>query len=156
MPRTSDLRADPRLTAVRRLFWAALALAVSLVAIKAFHLGRPFAGGGATYLFSVAAISYADVVFVAIVWAVARLCVSVCRRSPFLLRAVSMLFVVCAAFCCLYSVVNVVLFGILGGFLTYPLLSIIGDVRMVRSSIGAHLTVPTIAGLVGQSHRHSI
>ncbi len=149
MSRTSDLRADPRLTAVRRLFWAALVLAVSLVAIKAGHLGRPGGGGMATYLVSVAAISYADVVFVAVIWTVARLCLWICRRSPFLLRAVSMLFVACASFCCVYSVVNVVLFGILGGFLTYPLLAVIGDVRMVRSSIGAHLTIPTVAGLVG-------
>src|SRR4029434_4460092 len=52
-------------------------------------------------------------------------------------------------FCCLYAVVNVVLFGILGGFLTYPVLALIGDVRMVRSSVGAHLTSRTALGLVG-------
>jgi phosphoglycerol transferase MdoB-like AlkP superfamily enzyme len=149
VPRSTDFRADPRLTAVRRLFWAALTLAVLLVAIKAVHLGRPGAGGIATYLFSVAAISYADVVFVAIIWTAARSCLMIGRCSPFLLRAVSMMFVAFAAFCCVYSVVNVVLFGILGGFLTYPLLSIIGDVRMVRSSVGAHLTIPTIVGLIG-------
>ena len=54
-----------------------------------------------------------------------------------------------AAFCCLYAVVNVIVFGIVGGFLTYPLLALIGDVRMVRSSIGAHVTLPAIAGLIG-------
>src|SRR5262245_63954085 len=54
-----------------------------------------------------------------------------------------------AAFCCFYAVVNVLLFGIVGGYLTYPLLAVIGDVRMVRSSVGAHLTLPTIVGLIG-------
>ena len=53
-----------------------------------------------------------------------------------------------AAFCCLYAVVNIILFGIVGGFLTYPLLALIGDVRMVRSSVGAHVTLPAIAGLI--------
>jgi arylsulfatase A-like enzyme len=57
--------------------------------------------------------------------------------------------VILAALCCLYAVVNIILFGIVGGFLTYPLLAVIGDVRMVRSSVGAHVTLPTIAGLIG-------
>ena len=54
-----------------------------------------------------------------------------------------------AAFCCVYAVVNVILFGIVGGFLTYPLMALIGDVRMVRSSVGAYLTLPAIVGLIG-------
>ena len=54
-----------------------------------------------------------------------------------------------AAFCCVYAVVNVILYGIVGGFLTYPLMALIGDVRMVRSSVGAYLTLPAIAGLIG-------
>jgi arylsulfatase A-like enzyme len=47
------------------------------------------------------------------------------------------------------AVVNVGVFGVLGGFLTYPLLQMVGSVRMVRSSVGAHLTPPVVAALVG-------
>ena len=141
--------AAPRVAATRHLFWAALTLAVSLVIVKASHIGLPRAGGLGSYGLSLAAISYADVIFAALAWAAARLVLVAARRRPFVLRAVTSLFIAFAAFCCLYSVVNVVLFGILGGFLTYPLLAIIGDVRMVRSSVGAHLTQATAVGLIG-------
>jgi phosphoglycerol transferase MdoB-like AlkP superfamily enzyme len=136
-------------SASRRLFWAALTLSVSLAAIKAYHLGRPVAGGFSTYLLSVAAISYADAIFVAASWTVARVLLRMSSRRPLMLHAISYGFLAFSAFCCVYAVINVVLFGIIGGFLTYPLLAIIGDVRMVRSSIGAHLTTATMVGLVG-------
>ena len=38
------------------------------------------------------------------------------------------------------AVVNVGVFGVLGGFLTYPLLQMVGSVRMVQSSVSAHMT----------------
>src|SRR5262245_8373012 len=149
MQSAMDARTDPRVAASRWLFWAALTLGVSLVAIKAGHLGLPRREGLAAYALSTVAISYADVIFAACAWALARGATIVAGRRPWALRLVSSLFVAFAAFCCLYAVVNVVLFGILGGFLTYPLLAIISDVRMVRSAVGAHLTPPTIVGLVG-------
>ena len=144
----TDARGDPRVAAARRLFWGALALGASLVAVKTYHLGLP-ANGLPAYVFSAAAISYADVIFAAWAWAFARLAVVLIGQRPLALRLVWILFVGFSAFCCLYAVVNVVLFGILGGFLTYPLLAIIGDVRMVKSSVGAHLTPATAVGLVG-------
>ena len=124
-------------------------LGVSLVAIKAYHLGVPPRDGLLDYLRSLFAISYVDVLFAAACWAAARLVLLIVWRRPFAGRAVSGAFVVFAAFCCFYAVVNVILFGIVGGFLTYPLLALIGDVRMVRSSVGAHVTLPAIAGLIG-------
>jgi phosphoglycerol transferase MdoB-like AlkP superfamily enzyme len=145
----ADPRAEPRLSAHRCLFQAAIALIVSLVAIKAYHLGLPRSGGVATYLLSVAAISYSDAVFVAACWAIARLVLTMTGRGTLGSRLIAYGFVAFAAFCCVYAIVNVVLFGILGGFLTYPLLAIVGDVRMVRSSIGAHLTPATVVGLIG-------
>jgi phosphoglycerol transferase MdoB-like AlkP superfamily enzyme len=145
----ADPRADTRLSAQRSLFRAAIALIVSLVAIKAYHLGLPRSGGVTTYLLSVAAISYSDAVFVAACWAITRLVQTMAGRGTLAPRLIAYSFVAFAAFCCVYAVVNVVLFGILGGFLTYPLLAIVGDVRMVRSSIGAHLTPATVVGLIG-------
>jgi len=149
VPHTPDPRADARLSAQCCLFRAAIALIVSLVVIKAFHLGLPHADGVSRYLLSVVAISYADVVFVTACWAITRLVLKMAGRGTVAPRLIAYGFVAFAAFCCVYAVVNVVLFGILGGFLTYPLLAIVGDVRMVRSSIGAHLTPATVAGLVG-------
>jgi phosphoglycerol transferase MdoB-like AlkP superfamily enzyme len=123
-------------------------LGVSLVAIKAYHFGVPPRDELSDYLRSLAAISYVDTLFAAVCWAAARLVLAMAWRRPFASRAVSGAFVAFAAFCCFYALVNVILFGIVGGFLTYPLLAIIGDVRMVRSSVGEYLTLPTIAGLI--------
>ena len=97
-------------------------LGVSLVAIKAYHLGVP-RDGLSDYLRSLSAISYVDVLFAAVCWAAARLVLLIVWRRPRAGRAVSGAFVVFAAFCCLYAVVNIILFGIVGGFLTYPLLA---------------------------------
>jgi arylsulfatase A-like enzyme len=124
-------------------------LGVSLVAIKAYHLGVPPRDGLSDYLRWLTAISYVDVFFAAAWWAAARLVLLIAWRRPLAGRVIPGAFVVFAAFCCLYAVVNIIVFGIVGGFLTYPLLALIGDVRMVRSSVGAHLTLPVIAGLIG-------
>jgi phosphoglycerol transferase MdoB-like AlkP superfamily enzyme len=145
----ADPRADPRLSAQRCLVRAAIALIVSLIGIKAYHLGLPRSGGVTAYLWAVAAISYADAVFVTACWAITRLVLTMAGGGRLAPRLIAYGFVAFAAFCCVYAVVNVVLFGILGGFLTYPLLAIIGDMRMVRSSIGAHLTPATVVGLIG-------
>src|SRR5258707_1237463 len=52
--------------ASRRLFWAAVWLGFALIIIKASHLGPPPIGDVAGYLRSLAAISYRDVLFVAL------------------------------------------------------------------------------------------
>ena len=63
------------LAAIRRVFWAALWLAIVLIAIKAYYLGVPpslaLADSG-NYLRSLAAISYVDVLFAAVIWAGTR------------------------------------------------------------------------------------
>ena len=66
-------RRDLRATSPRQLLWAALMLGVSLVAIKAYHLGVPLRDGLSNYLVSLFAISYVDVLFAALCWAAARL-----------------------------------------------------------------------------------
>src|SRR4029453_13250257 len=142
-------RRDRRVTGAGQLLWATVMLGVSLVAIKAYHLGVPPRDGLWVYLRSLSAISYGDVLFATVCWASGRLVLVIARRRPLAARAVSSAFVVFGALCGCYAVVNIVLFGIVGGFLAYPLLAIIGDVRMVRSSVGAHVTLPAIAGLIG-------
>ena len=140
---------DLRVTDAGLLLCAALMLGVALIAIKTYHLGVPPRDGLSDYVRSLSAISYADALFATACWAVARLVLVIVGRRPRAARAVSRAFMVFAAFCCVYAVVNVILYGIVGGFLTYPLMALIGDVRMVRSSVGAYLTLPAIAGLIG-------
>jgi arylsulfatase A-like enzyme len=142
-----DRVVDARAAEIERLFWAAVSLAVTLAAVKAYHLGAPPLNT-ADYLFSLAAISYTDALFAVASWSGARAIMVLAGRRAWLLRSTSFLFVGLSAFACLYAVINVLIFGIFGSFLTYPLLAIVGDVRMLRSSVSAHLTPAAIAGLI--------
>src|SRR5438477_3483843 len=99
----------------RRLFWGAVWLALILIAAKAFYLGlpRPAAlGNSVDYLRSLAAISFTDLWFVAGLWALSRVLISALARRPNAARRFSMVFVGACAFCCLYAVLNVVIFGV--------------------------------------------
>ena len=44
---------------------------------------------------------------------------------------------------------SVIFFGVFGGFLTYPLLALVGNLRMLSSSVAAKLTPRVILALVG-------
>src|ERR1700752_1196476 len=104
----------------RRVFWSAVWLAVVLVSIKAYYLGVPDTLGlkDGTYLRSLAAISYTDVLFAAALWTCGRLPLLTVRRLPRVRHLAALAFMAFAAFACVYAVVNVVVFGIFGGFLT--------------------------------------
>ena len=134
------------------LFWASVWLAVVLVGIKASYLGWPGTPAipvNGSYLRSLAAISYLDVVFAALVWAAGLLPLLISRGRPKLMRAVSVTAVAFSAVFCFYAVVNVLLFGILGGFITYSLFQLIGNVRMLSSSVNAHLTLWNSLAMAG-------
>ena len=70
---------------------------------------------------------YTDVLFAAALWASGRLSLLAVGRLPRVRHLVALAFMAFAAFACVYAVVNVVIFGILGGFITYPLLSLVGS-----------------------------
>jgi phosphoglycerol transferase MdoB-like AlkP superfamily enzyme len=148
-------RATSRKPSARRprawLFWSAVWLATGLVAIKALHLGfdgTPAREVGQFYLRALAAISYADVVFVVVFWSAARAILAAFGRWRAARLIVVCAFTACAAFLCLYGIVNVVMFDLIGGFLTYPLLELVGDVRMLRSSVTTYLRPGLVTGLV--------
>ena len=133
------------------LFWSAAWLAIALVAVKAFHLGldgTPAWEVGQFYLRALAAISYADVLFVALFWCVARAMLALCGRWRAARLVIVCAFTGGAAFLCLYAVLNVVMFPLFGGFLTYPLLALVGDIRMLRSSVTTYLRPGFVTGLV--------
>ena len=86
---------------IRRVFWASVWLAMVLVAVKAYYLGVPPAlalTDSGNYLRSLAAISYVDVLFAAIVWASGRAMLVLARRRPWATRAVGVFVIAFAAF----------------------------------------------------------
>lgn len=146
-----DSSTPVRRAAIGRLFWATVWLAIGLVSVKMYYLGIP---GPLTleeaqhYLRSLAAISYQDVLFAAGVWACGRAVLAGVGHRRLAPRLVSLAFMSFAAFSCTYAVANVIVFGVFGGFVTYPLLALIGSVRMLSSSVGAHVTPRVILALV--------
>jgi arylsulfatase A-like enzyme len=139
----------PTGTAAAVLHRGALLLALTLVAIKAYYLGWPTGWPGwGRYVRALAATSSLDVLFVLGLWAVALVALALGARHPRYRRVVTGAFLGLSAAAALYAVASVVMFGIFGGFLTYSLLALVGDVRMVQSSIALHLTPGVAAGLV--------
>jgi len=127
----------------------ALLLACFLVAVKASYLGSPGAWAStAQYARALAATSSLDVVFALVLWAGGVATLAGVRRWPTLTRVLVAAFLVTGALAALYAVASVVMFEIFGGFLTYSLLALVGDVRMLRSSVALHLTPGVTAGLV--------
>ncbi|MBI3492322.1 MAG: sulfatase-like hydrolase/transferase [Acidobacteria bacterium] len=135
-------------SASRRLFWAAVWLGITLILIKASHLGIPRLGELGGYLRSVTAITYRDVLFAACAWTLGRAALALTGVRPLASRLVSIGFVVFSALVCLYALASMIAFGPLGGFLTYPLLQLVGSVRMIGSSVTVYLTPGVVAGLV--------
>jgi arylsulfatase A-like enzyme len=125
-----------------------LLLAGILVAVKAYYLGSPGSWESAAYVRALAATSSLDVVFAIALWAAGMAALASVRRWPRLTRFVVAAFLAGGALAALYAVASVIMFGIFGGFLTYPLLTLVGDVRMLRSSVALHLTPGVAGGLV--------
>jgi hypothetical protein len=152
MSATASAASSSRSAAARSVFWAAVWLAVVLVALKAFYLGAPQAPAVPVdkgYLRSLAAISYRDVLFAMLVWLCGRGLVRLVGDRPLLARIVSVVVVAASALAGLYAILNILMFGTFGGFLTYPLLLLIGNVRMLSSSVAAYVTWRNVLGLVG-------
>ena len=128
----------------------ALLLACTLVAVKAYYLGPPPVAWSeaARYARALTATSSLDVVFAIVLWAAGVAALLGTSRRPRFRRVMVAAFLATAALAALYAVASVVMFGIFGGFLTYPLLTLVGDVRMLRSSVAQHLTPGVAAGLV--------
>jgi arylsulfatase A-like enzyme len=133
------------------LFWGAVWLALVLIGVKTYYLWTR--GDLATIevgddLSSLAAITYRDVVFVCGVWAMARVALAAAGGRRWADRAVLTIFLTFATLVCLYQIASIIAFGVLGGFLTYALLQLVGNVRMLGSSVSAYLTRHVELGLV--------
>jgi arylsulfatase A-like enzyme len=123
-----------------------------LVGLKAYYLGTIGAFGAdsrSRSLSWLAAISSNDVAFALAAWSFGGVSLMLVGRWKSGRRLVLCAYLLMAALACLYAVANITMFGLFGGFLTYPLLELVGDIRMVRSSVAAHLTPRVALGLVG-------
>src|SRR5215468_2783077 len=127
-------RDDGRPDSVDWLFWGAVWLALVLVGVKAFYLwtrGDLQTIEAGEDLSSLAAITYRDVTFTLAAWAIARAALFAAGRRRWLGRAVVSLFLIVGTLVCLYQIASIIAFGILGGFLTFALLQLVGNVRML-------------------------
>src|SRR4029079_3677083 len=119
--------------------------------VKAYYLGVPPARAlvdSGNYVRSLAAISYIDVVFAVVVWCVGRTVLTFLKRWPIAGRFTVTAVILFAVVSCVYAIANVLVFGVFGGFLTYPLLALVGNVRMLSSSAAAYVTPHIIAILI--------
>ena len=135
----------------RRLFWAAVWLAIVFVAVKAVYLGVPAAATATAcldYLRDLAAVSFVDVLCAAGVWVCGRAALLLVRGRHREARFIVFAVLTLSAVSSMYALASVYFFGVFGGFLTYPLLALVGDVRMLRSSIAAQVTPATLIALV--------
>jgi phosphoglycerol transferase MdoB-like AlkP superfamily enzyme len=151
-PSPTPSEARKRSDATDWLFWAAVWLAVVLVAVKAYYLATrtdPALVDLGLDLSSLTAISYRDVAFAFVAWAIARAAMLLAVRRAGAEWTIVVLFMIGAALSCLYAIASVVAFGILGGFLTWALLQLVGNLRMLSSSVSAYLTRGVAAGLIG-------
>ena len=136
----------------RRLFWATAWLAMVLVAIKASYLGAPAAltpRAAWDYLGDLTAVSFVDVLLAAVLWVCGGAALLLVGDRPRAARAVTLVVVAVAAASCLYALASVFFFDVFGGFLTYPLLALVGDVHMLRSSVAAQVSRFTLFALAG-------
>jgi arylsulfatase A-like enzyme len=134
--------------ASRRLAWASAWLGIALIIIKASHLGVPSVPGAVGYLRSVAAITYRDVLFALSAWAIGRAALAFAGGRPLAARVIPAAFIGVSSLVCLYALASMIAFGPLGGFLTYPLLGLVGSVRMISSSVVVYMTPGVVVGLV--------
>ena len=144
---------DARRQAIQSLFWAAVWLTGVLVAVKAYYLTVPRAVPWAEeqpklFIRLLAAISYRDVLLVSGLWIAGRAALALAGARRLATRTITIAFVTCSALACLYAVASIIVYGVLGGFLTYHLIALVGDVGMLRSSVAAYLTLPVTVGLV--------
>ena len=136
----------------RRLYWAAVWLALVLVGIKAYYLGAPVAATPRAfwdYLRDLGAISFVDALFAAMLWICGNAALALAGARPRVRQAIAVAVIAAASLSCLYALASVFFFNVFGGFLTFPLLALVGDVHMLRSSVAAQVSRSTLAALAG-------
>jgi len=129
--------------------WLSCWLAVVLMLCKGALLGLPAgwtAGALAEYMRDLAIMTHADVLLAAVIGLIGCAAEHVGHeRFRKHIRAAFMIF--CVA-CVLYGIASVQVFAYLRSHLTYPLIYLAGDMKNMRSSLGAFVTPMLLATLV--------
>ena len=136
----------------RSPFWLCLWLTVALIATKAVHFGLPpewTFSEVRSRIFEIVNVSGNDCFFALGVALAGKGLLLLTRRQARIQRMVWVGFVVFCALSVLYSVVSVRMFEILRMPLTYPLLSVGGDLTGMQSSVSAFVTTGIVVALVG-------
>jgi lipoteichoic acid synthase len=134
----------------RSAFRPAVLLGMALVAPKAVYLlstGGLAQDGLARLVGALAAISYQDLLFAAGLGIAAEIALGLTRRRPRAGTAAWGAYLFLGAVCASYAVANLRIFTYLRAPLTYPLLSLAGDMKNVKSSVGTFLTPGVLAAL---------
>ena len=134
----------------RRVHWTAAWLAIVFVAVKAYYLGAPAAPtphAAWDYVRDLAAVSFVDVLYAAVLWMVASVALLLAGHRPRVRSTITIIATAIGAASCLYALASVLFFNVFGGFLTYPLLALVGDVHMLRSSVEARVSITTVLAL---------
>jgi hypothetical protein len=127
----------------RRLYWTASWLAIVLVAVKAFYLGTPAertVHAMWDYVNDLTAVSFVDLLYAAVLWIAGTSALLLAGQRPRLRFTISAVMEAIAAMSCVYALASVLFFNVFGGFLTYPLFALVGDVHMLRSSVEAQVS----------------
>jgi lipoteichoic acid synthase len=125
----------------------AFSLAIVLIVTKAFYLGWQAAdppADGFSFLAALAAISYGDVLYAAVLGVVHLVALTI-RCPPRLRRGIHAFFQLGYVASAVYGVANLDVFGFFLTPLTYPLLCLSGDLQSFVTSITPFLTLGFIA-----------
>lgn len=122
-----------------------------MVATKAAHLGMPALDLGSLLEFAqdLTMISHADVAFAFVVGLTGQFGLRLSVNRPRLAWTVWAILIVFSVVSVLYAIVSVQVFSYLQSPLTYRLLYLAGDIKNMRSSVGAFVSVTAVAGVVG-------
>jgi arylsulfatase A-like enzyme len=137
---------DQSASARRTIVWCSFWLALSLVLCKSALLGLPSDWSRDTLLThgrTLTIMSHADVFFALCMGLLGMIAAYAARHRQALRRAVPVAMVVSGFVSVLYGIVSVQIFAYLRTPLTYPLIYLAGDMKNMRSSLGAFVT-PTM------------
>jgi len=128
-----------------RLFIVASSLVAFLAAAKGWYLIRHATPPEASldYVRALAAVSYTDLIVVAIVWTALRVLVAIASQSQ--ARLIVARFHVIAAVAVAYAMLNVAIFDSFGGYLTASLMGLLPRVAFVRAAAAERLDMRVFA-----------
>ncbi|MBI3462723.1 MAG: LTA synthase family protein, partial [Planctomycetes bacterium] len=135
----------------RSTFWLCFWLATALALTKAVYLGPPPEwswAGMIDYGSDAAIISHADVLYAVGIGLVGQTALCLSARRAQIERLVWYGLVLFCVVSVVYAIVSVQIFAYLRTPLTYPLIYLAGDMKNMRSSLGAFITPLMLAALV--------